>query len=163
MSTIDAYNHQLLGFIKCQMVHSLYGDGRVLDRLPIYELLEAIDGETSISGALGDIAIGGGSGEANALCFSVPQVFLLYTHPANPESGLVEKPIRSHWSLTEAYIFGQGFRSLGWAPEKQPMESWLAEHLMAFLVKTFPERYRHLLGEISVEQDGSIVAVTGDA
>jgi hypothetical protein len=156
MSTIDVYKHQLLGFIRCPMVYSLYRDGRVLDRLPIYELLEHVEGESSISGAPGDVVIGGGSGEASALRFSIPQLFLCYTH-SGQGNGHLEKPITSHWSLTEAFIFGQGFLSLGWFPEQQPLDLWLAGHLMAFLVKTFPEKYGHLPGELSPNHNGSIV------
>lgn len=46
MSTIDAYHHRLIGFIQCPMNHSLFGDGRVLKKPPVYELLRIDEGAT---------------------------------------------------------------------------------------------------------------------
>lgn len=137
------------------MKHAFLVDGRIRDRLPVYELLEDIRHESSISGKSGDIAIGGGSGEAKALCFAIPEIFRFLTD--GPELATVEtKPITCHWSMNEAFIFGTGFESLGWSPEEQALDIWLAEHLIAFLVRAYPKRYQHLVGEFPSELSGSI-------
>jgi hypothetical protein len=137
------------------MRHSIYGDGRVFDRVPVYRLLEDVpEDERSISGRAGDILIGGGSGETAALSFRIPGIFSYYTDNGDFE----EHPVRSHWSEDDAFILGTGFERSGWNPGQQPLLVWLAEHLMAFLVRTFPDRYASLVGEFPPEQDGSIFA-----
>jgi hypothetical protein len=156
MSAIDCYKHEHIGFVRCPMRHSLFRDGRVLDFLPVYCLLEDITKETFLSGRAGDILIGGGSGEARAVSFSIPDIFTVYT-TAETEDAITRDPcITSHWSADEAFMFGVGFEALGWNPERQPLLTWLAEHLISYLVRTFPERYATLIGKFSPEQDGSI-------
>ena len=156
MSAIDSYEHEQIGFVRCPMRHSMFRDGRESDRLPVYRLLEDVSDEEALSGRAGDILIGGGSGEASALRFSIPGIFRLYTRlPEEPDS-VQELPIKSHWSADEAFMFGIGFEALGWNPEKQPLLIWLAEHLIAFLARAYPERYALLIGEFPPEQDGEI-------
>jgi hypothetical protein len=60
------------------MRHSLYRDGRIFDQLPVYRLLEDVWDEISLSGKAGDVVIGGGFGEASALCFSIPGIFTFF-------------------------------------------------------------------------------------
>lgn len=156
MSAIDCYKHQSIGFVRCPMRHSLFGDGRVLDFLPVYRLLEDITQEASLSGRAGDILIGGGSGEARAVSFSTPGIFTAYTTASVRDDVSTEPVIRSHWSADDAFMFGVGFEVLGWSPERQPLLIWLAEHLISFLVRAYPDRYAKLVGEFLPEQDGSI-------
>ena len=123
------------------------------DSLPVYILKEDVQEEQDgLSGNSGDIVIGGGSGEARALSFAIPDVFTAYTTTNNE----LRPPFTCHWTANEAFIFGSGFQKLGWNPELQMLEIWLAEHLMAFLVNIYPEKYKHLVGEFPLEQDGSI-------
>ena len=111
-----------------------------------------------MSGKSGDIVIGGGSGEARALSFAISDIFTVYT---TSNDALRWPLFTSHWTLNEAFIFGSSFQKVGWIPESEVLEIWLAEHLMAFLVKIYPEKYKDLLGEFPLEQDGSIfIAVT---
>lgn len=162
MSAIDCYRHERLGFLRCPMRHAMYRDGRVFDRLSVYRLLEDVSDEPSFSGRAGDILIGGGSGEARAVCFAVPEIFWFYTGGSEEEEASVnEEPIISYWRADDAFIFGLGFETLGWNPEKQPMLIWLAEHLLAFLVREFPEQYAPLIGEDPLDQDGSIFVREG--
>jgi hypothetical protein len=124
------------------------------DSLPVYLLKEDVQEERDgLSGKSGYVAIGGGSGEARALSFAIPDIFTVYT---TTNDALRWPPFTSHWTLNEAFMFGSGFQKPGWNPESEKLEIWLAEHLMAFLVKIYPEKYKHLLGEFPLEQDGSI-------
>jgi hypothetical protein len=156
MSAIDCYKHEHIGFVRCPMRHSLFRDGRIFDFLPVYRLLEDVSQESSLSGHAGDILIGGGSGEAHAVSFSIPEIFTVYTTTEVTGDVTRESLITSHWSADEAFIFGVGFERLGWSPERQPLLIWLAEHLIPYLVRTFPDRYATLVGEDPAEQDGSI-------
>ena len=156
MSAIDCYKHEHIGFVRCPMRHSLFRDGRVFDSLPVHRLLEDVAEEPSLSGRSGDILIGGGSGEARAVLFFIPDIFTVYTTANTKDDATREPLITSHWSADEAFIFGVGFEALGWNPERQPLLIWLAEHLIAYLVRTFPDRYATFVGEFLPEQDGSI-------
>jgi hypothetical protein len=156
MSAIDCYKHEHIGFVRCPMRHSLFRDGRVFDFLPIYRLLEDVAEEPSLSGRAGDILIGGGSGEAPAVSFSIPDIFIVYTTAKMTEDTTRDPCITSHWSADEAFIFGVGFEVLGWSPEQQPLLIWLAGCFISYLARTFPDRYGTLVGECPPEQDGSI-------
>jgi hypothetical protein len=156
MSAIDCYKHEQIGFVRCPMRHSLFHDGRVFDFLPVYRLLEEVAQETSLSGRAGDILIGGGSGEARAVSFSIPDIFTAYTTANTKDDASREPVIRSHWSADDAFMFGVGFEVLGWSPEQQPLLIWLAEHLISFLISAYPDRYATLVGEFPPEQDGGI-------
>jgi hypothetical protein len=156
MSAIDCHKHEHIGFVRCPMRHRLFslgGDTRVFDFLPVYRLLEDVTDDESFTGFAGDILIGGGSGEAGAVVFSIPDIFTVYTSSKYSDR---EPCITSHWSMDEAFMFGVGFEALGWSPERQPLLIWLAEHLMSFLVRTVPNRYATLVGEFPPEQDGGI-------
>ncbi|MEI9865917.1 MAG: hypothetical protein WDN00_15475 [Limisphaerales bacterium] len=153
MSQIDIHKHQHIGFLKCPMLHKL-ATIRSHDSLPVYLLKEDVQQDCdSLSGKNGDVVIGGGSGEARALSFAIPDIFTVYT---TTNDALRWPPFTSYWTSNEAFIFGSGFQKLGWNPESEKLEIWLAEHLMAFLARIYPEKYKHLLGEFPLEQDGSI-------
>ena len=138
------------------MRHSLFRDGRVFDFLPVYRLLEEVAQEPSLSGRSGDILIGGGSGEARAVSFPFPDIFTAYATANKKDDATAERLITSHWSADEAFMLGVGFEALGWSPGRQPLLIWLAEHLISYLVRKFPDRYTTLVGEFSPEHDGSI-------
>lgn len=156
MSAIDSYKHEQIGYVRCPMRHSLFHDGRVFYNLPVYRLLENVSEELSLSGCLGDILIGGGAGEAHALRFAIPDIFNHFAKLPKETDLAGVLPITSHWSADDAFMFGVGFEALGWNPEQQPLLIWLAEHLIAFLTRVFPERYAQLVGEFPPDQDGSI-------
>lgn len=156
MSAIDSFKHEHIGFVRCPMRHSHLRDGRVFDFLPVYRLLEDVSEESSVSGRAGDILIGGGSGEAYAVSFSIPDIFTVYTTDDTSDDATREPLITSHWSVDEAFVFGVGFEALGWSPARQPLLIWFAEHLISFLVRTFPDRYATFVGKIAPKHDGSI-------
>jgi hypothetical protein len=148
MSVIDSFEHEQIGFVRCPMRHTLYRDGRVFDRLPVYRLLENVWDESSLSGRAGDVVIGGGFGEASALSFSIPALFAPGGNPGDV--------VRSHWSADDAFIFGTGFEQLGWDPRQERMFDWLASHLAAFLSRAYPDRYPSYTGTRPGLQNGSI-------
>jgi hypothetical protein len=63
--------------------------------------------------------------------------------------------VRAFWTMTDAYVFGDGYHRIGWLPAK-PIEHWLAEHVLRYLVRAFPEGYSSLLGPTPLTEDGSI-------
>ncbi len=79
MSAIDSYKHELLGMVKCPSPFELvYGRGAgEKQEIPLYRLLEDIPSdETDFQGKKGDLLLGGGSGEIDALRISMPETFL---------------------------------------------------------------------------------------
>jgi hypothetical protein len=138
------------------MRHALYRDGRVFDRLPVYRLGEEISDESSLSGCAGDILIGGGSGEANALCFSVPEIFTFYNRTPEETYAAGRPAIKSYWTADDAFMFGVGFEKMGWSPDQQPLFNWLTNHLTALLARAYPDQYSPLIRVSPLSRDGNI-------
>lgn len=159
MSAIDSFKHEQIAFVRCPMKHSMYRDGRIFNRLPVYRLLEDVWDEISLSGRAGDILIGGGFGEANAVCFSIPAICTYFAGGPDP---FEKPPITSHWSVNDAFLFGVGFETLGWNPEKEDLLLWLAGHLVAFLCREYPDEYASHMGKVRPAQDGSIFTTPAD-
>jgi hypothetical protein len=49
-----------------------------------------------------------------------------------------------------------GFEKLGWNPDQQPLFTWLAKHLIAFLVRSYPDQYGTLISASLPSEDGSV-------
>ncbi len=128
MSSIDQYNHRLLGFIKCPSSLDFVDNNATRD-IAVYELLEDIPSdETYFDGKKGDIIVGGGSGEAPALRISMPECSNYFILKKEDKSGSGKKLFKSFWTPTQREILCEGFKKTGWNTET-PIESWLAENV----------------------------------
>jgi hypothetical protein len=85
----------------------------------------------------------------------MPEAFYAFTHLDWVDFESMEVVIQAYWSMTDAYVFGEGYRQLDWLPDK-PIEHWLTEHILSYLMKVFPNEYLPFLGPIPIAEDGSI-------
>ncbi len=155
MSAIDAYRHTCLGIVVCPSTFPIVYGNDAHRTIPIYRLDEDALAETSFQGKAGDILLGGGTGESAALRISMPEAFLFYTHDDWNGWATFSEVVKAYWTMTDAYVFGEGYRKLGWSPVKQ-IESWLAEHILAFLAQHYPADYQRHLGTVPLAENGSI-------
>ncbi|MGZ3756717.1 MAG: hypothetical protein ACXVAY_03950 [Mucilaginibacter sp.] len=135
MSAIDQYKHKLLGFIECPSSFDIvpYNSTR---KAAVYELLENIpDDEKDFDGKVGDILLGGGSGEVAALRISIPQA-MVYFFDDWVDFEDLENPYKAFWSPTESYVFGDGYSKLGWNPD-YAIDDWVAKNLCIVLIERF--------------------------
>ena len=72
-----------------------------------------------------------------------------------PPSGTRTSVLKACWTLTSAYVFGDGYSALGWNPAK-PIELWLAHHVLSFLVSNYESAYADLVGPVPLQEDGRI-------
>lgn len=136
MSSIDQYQHRLLGFVNCPADFEIV-KGNLTREIAIYQLLEDVTSdERYFDGKKGDIVVGGGSGEAPAMRISLPES-LEYFFKQSGDDG-EEVLYKAFWSPTAAYKFGNGFSKIGWEPRME-MDWWLAKNVCAFVVKKFSE------------------------
>lgn len=160
MSTIDGYRHRCLGIVSCPSHYDLVVGNAAYRFLPIYRLDEDALDEWIFQGKRGDILVGGGHGERPALRISVPEAFYFYTHEDWEQFAGVDtwEPAtisKAYWSMTHAYVFGDGYHTAGWEPTKS-IERWLTEHVLSFLVRHYRLDYARYLGGELLEEDGSI-------
>ena len=147
MSMIDCFKNEIIGFSK--------------NGVPLYRLLQNIPAHIEdFQGKTGDILLGGGGGETSAIRFSMPECITFFTDFENsfPRKldffGDIVKP---YLSLTEGYIYGKEYAKLGWNSDETPLETWLAENLVAFIIKTDMDYYKKVIGpDIDLDCDGSI-------
>ena len=52
-------------------------------------------------------------------------------------------------------MFCEGYAKLGWQPAI-PIERWLVEHIITFLLQSYPEHYAKYHGSESLAQSGTI-------
>jgi hypothetical protein len=126
----------------------------------VYRLDEDALDDQSFVGRRGDILLGGGHGEASALRISLPGALYYLTSEdwerfAGSETWTWKTHVQAYWSMTEAYVYGDGYTALGWTPNK-PIELWLTGHVLSFLVQQYPSAYARYLGSEPLEEDGSI-------
>ena len=107
MSAIDCYKHNHLGFIECPSTYSIINLKGTIEnnRIAIYELLQNIPkDEKDFDGKVGDVLIGGGSGEAPALRISNPLAFQFSTYDEDKFSELefddLDEVFKSFWTAT---------------------------------------------------------------
>ena len=137
MAAIDTYRHTCLGFIECPSSYDFVFASKTR-RIAIYELLDNIpDHEKDFDGRIGDILVGGGSGEAPTLRISNPIAFQFFTHDDDKFTDLqfadLEAVFKPFWTPTEAFIYGEGFLKLGWTIDR-PLEMWLTENVCKLLI-----------------------------
>jgi hypothetical protein len=139
MSRIDAYKHDLLGFITCNS-HYNFVFGNSTRKMAIYKLKEDIPKDKdNFYGKLGDILIGGGSGEAPAFRISYPEAFKFFTTEDFDDFNNYDELFKAFWTPTESYMLCNGFKNSGWKPEVEPIEFWLTERIISILIKFRPE------------------------
>ena len=78
-----------------------------------------------------------------------------FTDDDPPEFDRWDALWQAYWSPTEAYVFGEGYAKLCWQPAI-PIEHWLVEHIIAFLLQSYPEQYARYRGAGSLRQSGAI-------
>ena len=61
----------------------------------------------------------------------------------------------AYWSMTGAYIFGDGYHAIGWRPSKG-IETWVMEHVLSFLLRHYSADYARFVGAEPLEEDDSI-------
>ena len=160
MSSIDSYRHSCLGVVVCPSRFPIVHGNPTTRTVAIYRLDEDAPDGDGFSAKRGDILLGGGSGEASALRISMPEALVCLTHEgpghsAMPPSGTRTSVLKACWTLTSAYVFGDGYSALGWNPAK-PIELWLAHHVLSFLVSNYESAYADLVGPVPLQEDGRI-------
>ena len=135
MAAIDKYEHILLGFIECPSSYD-FVYGNKTRQIGIYELLEDVPAdEGSFDGKAGDILVGGGKGEAPALRISYPDAFDFFTNDEWDSFANYDELFKAFWTPTEAFIFVEGYRKLGWTVDIK-IEQWLAENVCLLLIRS---------------------------
>ncbi len=140
MSAIDAYKHRKLGYIECPSTNSFVDFNEDTRKIGLYELLENIPAdEKFFDGKVGDIIVGGGSGEAPAFRISNPIAFQFFTFNEDAfcdlEFDSLNEIFKAYWTPTQSYVFCEGFLKLGWTVDTD-IEMWLAENVCKLLIST---------------------------
>lgn len=139
MSAINQYNHRLLGFIECPSTFDFVYNSQT-KKIAIYELLENIPiDEKDFDGKVGDIILGGGSGEAPAFRISIPETLYFFTKDNWDDFDTHEDLFKAFWTPTQSYKFCEGFLKIGWTTNSQ-IEFWLAENISLTLIDNI-EKY----------------------
>lgn len=160
MSQIDSYPHKLIGILNCPTDFDFVYQNPTRE-IPLYRFDTDTPNGEFLDAKKGDISLGGGSGEAPTMIFSIPEtiLFCLDENWGNQTKlNFFGDIIKHDWSLNQTYIFGTGYVKLGWQPDKTSLESWLAEHLVSFLKKDYLSDYKEYFNDSNqvIEQDGKI-------
>jgi hypothetical protein len=159
MSEIDSYRNRCIGIVACPsrfpLVPGREWHGGEQPGIPLYRLDEDALDASSFHAKRGDVLLGGGSGEHPALRIAIPEAFYFFTHPDWVAFDTMAESVLAFWTMTAAFRFGDGYQRLGWVPDK-PIEHWLAEHILRYLVATYPTTYLPMLGPETLREDGSI-------
>ncbi|UZR98557.1 hypothetical protein [Chondrinema litorale] len=124
MAAIDQYKHELLDFFHCPSDFDLIF-GNPIKKIAVYQLLESIPkNEKSFDGEVGDVLVGGGSGESQTLRISTKGIRFILDENFN-DFELREGLIKAFWTPTFSFKIGNGLQKLGWNPNES-MEFWLA-------------------------------------
>ena len=157
MSSIDQYKHKHLGFIECPSTFDFVFNNPTR-KIAIYELLENIpEEENNFDGKLGDIILGGGSGEAPAFRISIPQTLLFLTQDDWDDFDTHSDLFKAFWTPTQSYRFCEGFSKIGWTQDS-PIEFWLAENVCMLLVENV-DKYLTYRNQ-SLENDSALTFST---
>jgi hypothetical protein len=152
MSEIDQYKHQCLGLVTCPSTYEIVYRNNSHRLIPIYRIDETAE---EWHAKPGDLLLGGGSGESAALRISIPEALQFYTDAVRNEFDSLDELFHAYWNPNQAFVFCEGYAKLGWHPN-YPINVWLTEHILAFLLREYPEVYRKYSGPDLLEQDGSI-------
>ncbi len=85
----------------------------------------------------------------------MPEAILFLTQADWERYKSLAEIYKAYWSMTDAFIFGEGYRKVGWSPQ-QPIELWLVEHIIAFMLQEYPEIYSQYCGDRAIKQNGLI-------
>jgi hypothetical protein len=155
MSEIDSYKHECIGIVHCPSSYAIVYKNNSHRHIPLYRLDDdALDG-TSFQAKRGDLLLGGGSGESASLRISIPEAISFLINDNAVLEGEWDDFYRAYWTMNEAFVFCEGYRKLGWTPDT-PIETWLAEHILAFVLREYPAVYGPFQIATPLEQDGSI-------
>ena len=154
MSEIDLYRHSVLGIIECPTPYPFVFGSSTRD-VYLYKLEEDVRGAANWVAKKGDIVLGGGSGEAAIFRASMPEAIFFFTNEKWDAFDSISDIYCAYWNVTEAFIFGSGYAKLGWSPNV-PLESWLAEHLVSFVLQQYPKMFQSSEDSLNLDQDGRI-------
>ncbi|MGI8854243.1 MAG: hypothetical protein ACR2JW_00700 [Thermomicrobiales bacterium] len=155
MSEIDQYSYRCLGIVSCPSAYEPFKGWH--REIPLYRFdSDGTDALDSFQAKRGDVLVGGGRGECAALRISIPEAFLAFTRDDWDEWQKLDQLVCAYWSATEAFIFGDGFRRIGWQLAEGPLEIWLCDHIMSFLAREYGDTFGEFVGPLPIEQDGSI-------
>jgi hypothetical protein len=152
MSEIDSYKHTCIGIVVCPSTYEIVGGNDEHRNIPLYRLEESAPEWNAKDG---DLLLGGGSGESQVLRISIPEAFVGATREDAEPFRFSEDAFKAYWSMTGAFVFGEGYVKIGWHP-RQPIENWLAEHIVSFVLREYPETYGRFRGPGLLRKDGSI-------
>jgi hypothetical protein len=132
MSSIDKYKRKSLGFIQCPSTLDFVYNNPTR-KIAVYELMENIPaGEKDFDGKMGDIILGGGSGETPAFRISIPEAILFFNKTGSDDFKKHDDLFKAFWNPTQSYILCDGFSKIGWNQDI-PIEFWLAENIISLL------------------------------
>lgn len=107
MASIDQYKHRLLGFIECPSSFEFIYLNATRE-IPVYHLLENIPtSEIDFDGKLGDILLGGGTGEAPAMRISIQKFLRLFLLNEEVDFDHWDELYKTFWTPTESFIYGE--------------------------------------------------------
>lgn len=132
MSVIDQYNHELIGFVYCPSSYDFVWNSRTR-KIALYKLKEDIPSdEIHFDGKIGDILLGGGSGEAPVVRFSYPEISDFFRNRCTERIDTINDVAKVFWTPTQSYILCEGFTKIGWNPDEK-IELWLAREISKFI------------------------------
>ncbi len=155
MSEIDSYKHECIGIVVCPSSYEIVYRNPSHRNIPLYRIDEDTDDGDSFRARRGDLLLGGGSGESAALRISIQAAFASFTGNGDTPEGAGDALCHAYWTVPQAFVFGEGYRKLGWTPEV-PIETWLTEHILAFVLREYPAVYGAFRGTLPPDCDGSI-------
>lgn len=140
MSAIDTVWHEIIGQI---------------NGIPIYRLKEDAPEQAPKSfgfdGKKGDILLGGGSGEASAMRISMPLAMEWFTSKMNWQEQLnyrLRDMVKTFWGNEDAYRFIKDYVEMGYDVDEVPIETWLGEHIMSYLIENYHDEYKEHIGNV---------------
>jgi hypothetical protein len=171
MSEIDSYQHECIGIVLCPSSYEIvYANNLPPDiptPIPLYRIDEDTTEGDSFQAKRGDLLLGGGRGGSPALRISIPEAIYFFTEDDYPDAhpeldvyfatnqALRDWHFHAYWTMTQAFVFCEGYVKLGWTPN-EPIETWLTEHILAFVLREYPAVYGPFQGTAPLERDGSI-------
>jgi hypothetical protein len=171
MSEIDSYRHECIGIVICPSSYVIvYGSNPppgAPTPIRLYRIDEDTTDDDSFQAKRGDLLLGGGRGESPAFRISIPEAIHFFTEDdylySRPEldsrfptiQALWDWHFHAYWTMNDAFVFCEGYAKLGWTPDI-PIETWLAEHILAFVSREYPAVYGPFRGAAPLERDGSI-------
>lgn len=154
MSEIDSYQHECIGIVVCPSRYEIVHGNDSHRNIPLYLLKQdALDAD-SWQAKQGDLLLGGGSGESAAFRLSIPEAIVFFTQEQQTNFAS-DEIAKAYWNANEAFVFCEGYAKLGWTPRDR-IEFWLAEHLVAFVLKEYPKLFDKWKGNVRLKLDGSI-------